>query len=90
VRLKALLLENSPLLICFNGMTAWANYLRYAESVQEKQEFGEQKRLIGTSRAFVVPSPSPANAAFSLEQITAYYRQAQELRGRLVKGAQIR
>ena len=86
VRLKALLLEYSPLLVCMNGMTVWSNYLRFAEGVRgERQEFGEQKLLIGTSRVFVVPSPSPANAGFSLEAITDYYRQAQELRERLVR-----
>ena len=85
-RLKSLLLEHSPLLVVMNGMTVWTNYLRHAERENGlKPLFGEQERLIGTSPVFVVPSPSPANAAFSLDQITAYYRQAQELRERLVR-----
>lgn len=85
-RLKTLLTRHSPLMVCMNGMTVWTNYLRHAEAVRDtKSSFGEQKLLIGASRVFVVPSPSPANAAFSLETITEYYRQAQMLRERLAR-----
>lgn len=82
-RLKQVVPQFAPLMVCMNGMAVWTNYLRYAEGIKDKQEFGEQERTIGGVKVFVVPSPSPANAAFSLETISDYYRQAQELRERL-------
>lgn len=83
-RLKEVVPRFAPLMVCMNGMAVWTNYLRYAEGVKDRQTFGEQERTIGGVKVFVVPSPSPANAAFSLETITDYYQQAQELRERLV------
>ena len=38
-------------------------------------EWGEQPRRIGAARVFVTPNPSPANAAYSLDVLTDWYRQ---------------
>jgi len=78
--LKAKLLAAAPRAVCFNGMTAYQQYMRHAEGVTDKFEFGRQTQPIGSGVAFVVPSPSPANAAFSLEDLTSWYRQLAQLR----------
>jgi len=87
-RLQSNLLKFSPLLICFNGMTAYSNYLRHAEGITVRADFGEQHRMIGRSRVFVVPSPSPANAAFSLQHLIDSYSAVQRLRTQLVTARQ--
>jgi double-stranded uracil-DNA glycosylase len=82
--LKAKLLAAAPRAVCFNGMTAYQQYMRHAEGLTEKFDFGPQSRPIGKAVAFVVPSPSPANAAFSLEDLTGWYRQLVQLRRELI------
>jgi len=41
---------------------------------------------IGDSRVFVTPNPSPANAAFSLEDLTDWYARLARLRESLRRG----
>ena len=41
---------------------------------------GLQTHVIGGSRVFVAPNPSPANAAFSLDTLVCWYRKLKELR----------
>lgn len=72
-----------PLIVCFNGVTAYSNYLRFAEGVREKVSPGLQPRRIGGAAVFVVPSPSPANAGFSLDALAGSYQQLAELRREL-------
>jgi TDG/mug DNA glycosylase family protein len=80
--LKANLLKYQPLVVCFNGLTAYKNYLRYAEGTKVSPALGAQERRIGTSRIFVVPSSSPANAAYSLEVLADWYVRLGEYRDR--------
>ena len=72
-----------PLIVCFHGVTAYRNYLKHTEGVNDQVELGLQARNIGSSRVFVVPNPSPANAAYSLEVLVDWYRQLKDLRERL-------
>ena len=81
--LKRKLERFQPLIACFHGMTAYRNYLKYAEGVDTRPELGLQPCGIGSSRVFVVPNPSPANAAYSLDNLVAWYRQLAELRHEL-------
>ena len=69
-----------PRLVCFQGITAYTHYLRYAEGTQQRVSPGLQSHVIGRSRVFVVPNPSPANAAFSLDTLVGWYRKLKELR----------
>jgi TDG/mug DNA glycosylase family protein len=78
--LKSKLLEVSPRVVCFNGMRAFIEYMRHAEGVNGKFQFGLQEHRIGRAVVFAVPSPSPANAAFSLAELTGWYRHVAELR----------
>lgn len=81
------LLHFQPAVAWFHGKLAYANYLRYGEAVRPDIEWGQQPRRIGRSRVFVTPNPSPANAAYSLDDLSAWYRQlgdyASQLDGRL-------
>jgi TDG/mug DNA glycosylase family protein len=52
---------------------AYKAYLRYAEDEKAAPELGLQPWNIADSRVFVVPNPSPANARYSVEALTAWY-----------------
>ena len=73
--LKERLLRHQPLVVCFNGLMAYRGYVQYAEGVTEAPALGPQQRRIGASHVFVVPNPSPANAAYSLDTLASWYRR---------------
>ena len=79
------LLRYAPSIACFNGLVAYRAYLRYAEDVRDSGAIalGRQPRTIGASRVFVAPSPSPANARYSLDDLTEWYRKLGEWRAEL-------
>jgi TDG/mug DNA glycosylase family protein len=72
--------QYQPAIAWFHGKQAYAGYLRYGEGIKPVVEWGEQPRRIGTTRVFVTPNPSPANAAYSLEVLTDWYRQLEMYR----------
>lgn len=72
--LRDKLLQNRPAVAWFHGKQAYQGYLRYAEGRDPGGEWGEQPNL-GSCRVFVTPNPSPANAAYSLGDLSAWYRQ---------------
>ena len=76
---RAKLLEASPLVVCFNGITGYKWFLQYAEGRKQDVALGEQPDRLGTSRVFVAPNPSPANASYSLYDIANWYRRLAEL-----------
>ena len=78
--LEAKLLHHRPAIACFHGMMCYRAYLKYAEGSNERPDLGLQQRVIGSSRVFVVPNPSPANAQYSLEDLVHWYQQLGELR----------
>ena len=80
---KRKLEDAAPLLICFNGLTGYQSFARYADDRRAKPKLGEQTERLGSSYVFVAPNPSPANAAFSLNVIAGWYRELGELRDRL-------
>lgn len=71
--LRDRLLEHRPKLICFHGQMAYKAYLQYGESEKASPQLGMQPRLIGASSVYVVPNPSPANARYSVDDLTAWY-----------------
>jgi TDG/mug DNA glycosylase family protein len=83
--LKLKLLKYGPRIACFHGVTGYRQYLTYAEGAREQAELGLQRRLIGESRVFVVPNPSPANAQYSLDDLVGWYRQLKALREALAR-----
>ena len=74
----------SPLVVCFHGAVAYRNYLRYAEGITATTiKLGLQPLAIGRSRVFLVPNPSPANAAYSLDTLVGWYQALRDLRRKL-------
>lgn len=74
--LRQHLLRIAPCIAWFHGKQAYANYLRHAEGRKMATiDWGKQPGMIGPSHVFVTPNPSPANAAFSLQDITDAYRE---------------
>ena len=71
-----------PRIVCFHGTVAYRNFLRYGCDVNERPELGLQDRTIGRSMVFLVPSPSPANAAYSLDTLVRWYCSLKDLRYR--------
>jgi TDG/mug DNA glycosylase family protein len=83
--LREKLLKYQPRIACFQGVTAYAEYLRHAEGIRSRPELGLQQLEIGQSRLFVVPNPSPANARFSLDDLAGWFLHLRELRGELAR-----
>jgi TDG/mug DNA glycosylase family protein len=81
--LRGKLLACAPRIAWFHGKQAFANYLRYVEGQRASVEWGEQPFTIGASRVFVTPNPSPANAAYTLDELTGWMRRLAALRVRL-------
>ena len=77
--LKERLTAAAPAIVCFNGVTAYRNYLKYAEGADRKVEPGLQPEQLATAAVFVAPSPSPANAAVSLDELVSWYGQLARL-----------
>jgi len=71
--LKEKLMTWQPSIAWFNGQGTYRYYLKYAEGIDIKVNLGVQKQTIGKSHVFVSPSPSPANARFSLADLIRSY-----------------
>ena len=71
--LREKLLDHRPGLVCFHGLMAYKSYLQYGEARKASPDLGLQPDLIGDSSVFVVPNPSPANARYSVDDLTAWY-----------------
>ncbi|MGD2137148.1 MAG: mismatch-specific DNA-glycosylase [Gammaproteobacteria bacterium] len=83
--LKGKLESAAPAIIWFHGKQAWVNYLKYAEGLSARPQWGAQPFRRGPGRVFVTPNPSPANAAYSLASLTHWYRRLGSFRDRLVR-----
>ena len=63
-----------PRVAAFHGVTAYRAFARYAlDEPKPMHGLGPQDRMIGETRLFVVPNPSPANAHFRPEDQAAWY-----------------
>lgn len=71
--LKEKLLRYQPGIAWFHGTGTYKNYLKYAEGLEIEISWGLQKHPIGKTRVFVTPNPSPANAQYSIEDLTGFY-----------------
>ena len=76
--LKEKVLKFAPRLVCFHGLMAYKAYLQHGEGVKESPQLGLQERMIGVSKVFVVPNPSPANAKYSLSDLAEWYGRLRE------------
>ncbi len=83
--LREKLLRHAPRIACFHGLTAYRAYLRHGEGIKNagNLELGRQELVIGASRVFVLPNPSPANARYSLDDLAWWYRELNRWRTEL-------
>jgi TDG/mug DNA glycosylase family protein len=72
--LRDKLIRYRPGVAWFHGKQAYHGYLRYAEGRQPTGDWGAQPDL-AACRVFVTPNPSPANAAYSLADLSEWYRR---------------
>ncbi len=73
----------SPRIVCFHGVVAYGNFLKYGLAVTESPGLGPQHREIGVSKVFVTPNPSPANAVYSMDDLIAWYARLRAFREEL-------
>ena len=74
-----------PAIVCFLGVLGCRNYVKYALAERPKVTLGLQCWRILGSRVFLAPSPSPANAAYSLEDITGWFVSLKQVSDKLKK-----
>lgn len=72
--LEARIAPYPPRLLWFHGRVAWGYFLRYARRTSPSGQWGLQPESVEGVPVFVTPNPSPANAAFSLAELTVHYR----------------
>lgn len=82
---KTKILKCQPLIVCFQGVMCYKFYLKYVENLTESPKLGIQNATIGNSRIFVTPNPSPANAQYSIDDLSHWYKNLGELRSTLKK-----
>jgi TDG/mug DNA glycosylase family protein len=68
-----------PRVACFHGLTGYRPFFRIAfNNRTSKPMLGEQPEVVGATRLYVVPNPSPANAHFNVAQMIAWYDRLAE------------
>jgi double-stranded uracil-DNA glycosylase len=75
--LREKLLHYKPRIICFVGLTG------YRVCCEDRSVLGPQARSLGESQVFVIPSTSPRNAHYSLDDIIRALKDLREYRDRL-------
>jgi TDG/mug DNA glycosylase family protein len=68
----------SPRVACFHGLTAYRPFLAQALKCDRRPVLGPQPEVVGKTRIYVVPNPSPANAHFTLADQTVWYGRVAE------------
>lgn len=76
--LRDKLTKYAPVVVCFHGSVAYRNYLKYAEGVELAPDLGPQEQPIGSSKVFLVPNPSPANAVYSMGDLVDWYSRLKD------------
>ena len=81
-KLLAKLRRYRPRVACFHGLTGYRPFVRLAlRRVDAEPTLGPQPDVIGITRVFVVPNPSPANAHFTPADQAAWYDRLAEFLG---------
>ena len=68
----------SPRVACFHGLTAYRPFLALVLNCDRRPVLGPQPEVVGKTRIYVVPNPSPANAHYTLTDQTAWYNRLAE------------
>lgn len=69
-----------PNVACFQGVTGFRAFARYALGLADQTfELGLQSATLGSTRLFLVPNPSPANVHFRLQDQIDWYDRLADL-----------
>jgi double-stranded uracil-DNA glycosylase len=71
--LLAKLATHRPRVVCFHGLTGYRPFARTVFGDGGALSLGAQLRIIGETKIFVVPNPSPANAHFTPADQAGWY-----------------
>lgn len=82
--LKDTLLALSADIVWFHGKVAYRHYLAVNHQWKGELDWGLQPVNIGASQVFLSPNPSPANAAFSLNELIDWYNQLAQIRQQIL------
>ena len=63
----------TPELVWFHGKLAISNFMKHAYGIKNDWQWGLSKVPQISSKIFVSPNPSPANARYSLQNLIEYY-----------------
>jgi TDG/mug DNA glycosylase family protein len=74
-RLQRIMEDCGPALAWFHGKLAYRQFCRYSGIALSDCDWGLQPLGIAGAQLFVTPNPSPANAAYSLGDIVAWYNR---------------
>jgi len=86
-RLLERLQRYSPRVACFHGLTAYRPFLKLALRCADRLAvLGPQPEVVGATRLYVVPNPSPANAHFTLTEQTAWYDRVADFLAAVMAG----
>jgi len=78
-QLESLILKYQPKICWFHGKVAASKFFQYSSFQKKEIKWGLQKFKVGVSAVFITPNPSPANAAYSLDEITEWYKKLNTL-----------
>lgn len=82
-QLKLKIDKFKPKICWFHGKVAINNYFKYSLEMKQNIIWGKQKFTIQDSIFYVTPNPSPANAAFSLDEIIRWYDKLSVLKSKI-------
>lgn len=72
----------APRVACFHGITGYRRFLKFGLGINDgRRILGQQPEVIGATRLFVVPNPSPANAHFTPRDYIEWYDRVADLLG---------
>lgn len=74
-RLQTLVNSLKPQLIWFHGKLTAQKYIQYSADKTRSVSWGLQSWKINNHPVYITPNPSPANAVFALQDITASYKK---------------
>ncbi len=71
--------QYQPRICWIHGKVAAKNFLQYGGFVKNEVVWGLQEFSFENSKIFVTPNPSPANAAYSLQDLIDWYKKLEVL-----------
>lgn len=78
-QLREKLEQYQPRIIWFHGKIAVSKFMQYGYGIKKTWQWGQNDMDDIEAKVYVTPNPSPANAAYSLEDLTHWYQSIRNL-----------